>query len=548
MPKTKTSSEPPLALPMPSLGQRLLHFLKHHAFIIILTSVFVILSTIIITALYTRMMNPDAMSYFSIAQKYAAGDFRQAINGYWGPLLSWLLVPAVWMGMNLSVAGKLVSVLASVGLLLTMYGFFERRKVSRWISSFLLIATSIYLFEWSVVGAIAPDVIMAFLMVLLAAKLSDFMHKPSMKLGIYLGCIGALLYFCKGFGFYLFIAMVALAALWQMVQSRSFWPIVRRYVPAALAFVVLVVPFVAAISVKYDKLTINNAGAFNQHVNSPHYKGVQPIEVMGPLPLPNDSAVSPWEDPTIFVNLIPGWSPLESRSNLEYFYYNVFYGNVLASFRFLYQLGPIMAAGLLLACIGSFRKARYRQEYAIFTAMTVMMFGAYIVVFILDRYLWAGVALAMLSVGLWAQTMLEKDAITKRQIALGGLLLCASLLILVGKHVADGKRPNIIEYQSSLNVKAVLPERTKVVADNFSMTNYACFNANLRCYNVLVPPASDHDQAAYYDNLKKMGIHYFLDYHSRENDPNLQKFIQAYYEPVNTATMSPAPTIYKLKD
>lgn len=546
MAKTKTSEKPVLALPMPSIGQRILTFFKHHAFIIILCAVFSILSTIIITALYTHMMNPDAMSYFSIAQKYANGDIKHAINGYWGPLMSWLLVPAVWMDLNLSVAGKMVSVFASVGLLITAYRFFENRQVSRYISSFLLIALATYLFDWSIVGAIAPDVIMAFLMVLFAVKLSDFLHKPSLSLGIWLGVIGALLYFCKGFGFFLFIGIVGVVALWQMITSRTFWPIVRRFLPMALSFAILVVPFIAVISVKYDKLTINNAGAFNQHVNSPHYQGVQPIDVMGPLPLPNDSAVSPWEDPSIFVNLIPGWNPLSSGNALHYFYYNIFYPNVLLSFHILYSLGPIMCAGLLLAVMGAFRKGKFRQEYALFSIMTVMMFAAYVMVFILDRYLWGGLGLAALSLGLWAQTMLEKDVISPRQIIIAGVIICAILGILVGKQTTDAKRPNTDEYKSALNVKAVLPERTKVIADNFHITNYACFEANLRCYNVIASLPEDQ-QEEYYQSLKDMGIEYFLYYHTRAEDAQLQQFIETYYEQVNKSMAAPSPTIYKLK-
>ena len=32
------------------------------------------------------------------SQKYATGDFSNAINGYWGPLFSWLLVPFLVKG------------------------------------------------------------------------------------------------------------------------------------------------------------------------------------------------------------------------------------------------------------------------------------------------------------------------------------------------------------------------------------------------------------------------------------------------------------------
>ncbi|MHC4572433.1 MAG: hypothetical protein ACYS0C_10215, partial [Planctomycetota bacterium] len=42
---------------------------------------------------YRYLVNPDGISYISIAQKYINGDFSNAVNGWWGPMLSWLLVP-----------------------------------------------------------------------------------------------------------------------------------------------------------------------------------------------------------------------------------------------------------------------------------------------------------------------------------------------------------------------------------------------------------------------------------------------------------------------
>jgi hypothetical protein len=42
---------------------------------------------------FRHEINPDGISYISIARRYLAGDLRGAVNGYWGPLFSWALVP-----------------------------------------------------------------------------------------------------------------------------------------------------------------------------------------------------------------------------------------------------------------------------------------------------------------------------------------------------------------------------------------------------------------------------------------------------------------------
>ena len=42
---------------------------------------------------YVYLLNADGTSYISIANQYWRGNWGQAVNGFWGPLLSWLLIP-----------------------------------------------------------------------------------------------------------------------------------------------------------------------------------------------------------------------------------------------------------------------------------------------------------------------------------------------------------------------------------------------------------------------------------------------------------------------
>ena len=196
--------------------------------------------------------------------------------------------------------------------------------------------------------------------------------------------------------------------------------------------------------------------------------------------------------------------------------------------------------------MGMFRKSVFRTEYTIFSLVTIMMLTAYILVFILDRYLWGGVLLATAAVGLWGQTLLEKSIFSKKQLAIAGVIISAIPLMQVGSQMVHGTYANEIEYDSAQNVKAVLPERSKVIADGFHLTNYACFQANLRCYNVIESRPID-EQEKYYEQLKDMGIEYFLDYHTRDSDIMLQEFIKTYMEPIDKKVESPSPTIYRLR-
>src|SRR5687767_8113954 len=71
--------------------QRISARIRSESVFLITTVAYAIL--IILTFPYLRYYidNPDSVSYLSIAGKYASGDFANAVNGYWSPLITWML-------------------------------------------------------------------------------------------------------------------------------------------------------------------------------------------------------------------------------------------------------------------------------------------------------------------------------------------------------------------------------------------------------------------------------------------------------------------------
>src|ERR1041385_9192010 len=59
-----------------------------------------------------QALNPDGVAYMRIASYYAAGRTDLAISGYWGPLLSWLLVPWLKAGVSPVIAARIVMALS----------------------------------------------------------------------------------------------------------------------------------------------------------------------------------------------------------------------------------------------------------------------------------------------------------------------------------------------------------------------------------------------------------------------------------------------------
>ena len=87
---------------------------------------------------YERLTG-DATLYLSIAEKYLSGDFSNAINGYWGPLLSWLLIPFLYVGSTHLFA---INSLNLVFGLLTIFGVWRlsyRFEINEKIRSIILV-------------------------------------------------------------------------------------------------------------------------------------------------------------------------------------------------------------------------------------------------------------------------------------------------------------------------------------------------------------------------------------------------------------------------
>ncbi|HIL73034.1 MAG TPA: hypothetical protein EYG44_02285, partial [Verrucomicrobia bacterium] len=57
-------------------------------------------------------LNTDAIAYMRVAEYWSSGDLGLAVNGYWGPMLSWLMVPFLWLGVEPLLAGKLAMLIS----------------------------------------------------------------------------------------------------------------------------------------------------------------------------------------------------------------------------------------------------------------------------------------------------------------------------------------------------------------------------------------------------------------------------------------------------
>jgi hypothetical protein len=261
---------------------------------------------IAVIAFRTRleMTNIDGISYMSIAKQYAEWHWADAVNGYWSPMVSWLMAPFIAVGVGQTTAFAIVNTLSCVAVLAMGAWLLLRTTGNGWTAAWSIAATTPLLM--ANVSLQTPDTLvlvwcLGFLWALIAADRAWHGSVRRIVLtAVLLGAVCAFGYFTKAFLVPVFLVVVPVWAVVRWFQDR---PEARERrsvllpVVALVAVVLVSAPWVIALSVKFggievgSSLTVNVSGKFSDtsSTDADEYRIATP---------PNARAVSPNEDRT----------------------------------------------------------------------------------------------------------------------------------------------------------------------------------------------------------------------------------------------------------
>jgi hypothetical protein len=245
-------------------------------------------------------MNPDGISYLDIGDAYMRGDWAAAINSVWSPMYSWILglvmhvlkpsmrweFPVVHM---INFAIYLVAIVCFEFFWRQVINYNKTRIADKsdnslislpewaWISLgyILFIYSSLNLIE---IWAVTPDMLMgAFVYLAAGFILRIRLGYSTWHTFVLLGITLALGYLAKA-------VMFPLAFVFLVVSVLSVGNL-RRALPLVLVamtvFLMIITPYMAAVSIAKGKLTFSNVGklTYSRHVNGipyPHWQGDPP--------------------------------------------------------------------------------------------------------------------------------------------------------------------------------------------------------------------------------------------------------------------------------
>ncbi len=302
-------------------------------------------------------ISTDGISYIRIAQYYASGEFGLAVSAYWGPMLSWIIVPLLGlMEEPLSAAQMAMGISAIVYLM----GCMAITRVLGIGSSAILVALGIVAFmsvHWAVQG-ITPDLLMSGILCLAISRTlhPDWCDKASVQFSA--GLLFGAAYLAKAPGLpFAFILIMAAGLLWTVSQQTSPTRALRS---AAITFVGLMLiagPWILVLSLKYERLVFSTSAGISHAVMGP--PGVRRGHpTFSDFLIPEQGRVSSWEDP--ISKKYSHWSPFDSTENFRH-QLRLVHSNVMKTIRMLKNF-DWLGIGLVSVIFGFLFHAPWRQN------------------------------------------------------------------------------------------------------------------------------------------------------------------------------------------
>ena len=332
--------------------------------------------------------NPDALAYLRIASYYQKGEWSQAVNAYWSPLLSWLLCPFFAIGLPWLTAYHIINFIVALAGLGQLARILHRHfaDLSLFARNALLLVFSALLLYQQFTTVTSDLLTLCLLFFLVDAFLSgEFFTHP-----IRTGLLGALLFFSKSYCFFFFLAITGLYVGWLVLRQG-----LRRlpFLPLLLLVLSFGLPSVGWLTIthaKYGVWQVSGAAAYNY--NNINGKGVikhpyNEDQRLAPLPYPG--AFCLWEDPQLTYH----YSTAKGRARwpLSWWYGRlpVISAGSLRKILSTYGLGWTLLLPLVAWLLSLYRgRSLYSGSYVRLAFFTALYVSGYMLILVVDRYVW----------------------------------------------------------------------------------------------------------------------------------------------------------------
>ncbi len=461
--------------------------------------------------------SPDGLVYVIIAQKYAGGNFQDAVNSFWSPLLSWFFSGLIYIGIEPFAAAKSVQVLIGAFALLGVNTLLPEN--SRSYIYYSTIACVIIFILYCAFLVLTPDLFFLTLCLWYVVLLKEDSHYINKKYFVLLiGALGAFIYFSKSIGFILFLSSFSVFNFFLYLRKeRPLKTILWKYFFGVITFLIITSPWIYSISRKENKFTISSAAEYNFHNIGPKSNPDVFGEVRHPcfwqgLIEPNRQfSVCAWEEPHKMP--LEEWSAFESKENFLH-YLSVIGKNLLSirSFYFGLDAGTVLCLALLT--VFYYRRKKIVEVFKSNSFLIIVCACCtlpYIFLLVIERYLWINtIAISVLGYFIFSRLCEMNNKI-------GIPLFIAFVLLFV-------KTP-LLEFKNNFNAdKYIFDDREAIAGkisgntasvsissenpgDHYLQSGLVSFFSGAKYYGMITLPGQ---KEKLYTELRKNKIDYLL--------------------------------------
>jgi hypothetical protein len=470
---------------------------------------------------YHKFLNNDTLSYINLAERYVAGDWQHAINGFWSPMYTWVLCICKLIGLPVLQSCYVINFLASA-LGLYVLCKLARRYLTQplFYIAFGLYALLLMLFY--AMSSLTPDLMAAVFCLWFLLLVTDEQFAFNKRSQWLAGLVAAFAYFSKLYNFvpihlFMFTWLAYTLLRYGGTQSKQFIPIVRTYG----VFILLSCLWIVVLSIHEGALVITTAGKFNHNYMSPNYDGAYPTNARLIAP-PFEKAYSAQTNPAHLLDEY-NWSPFkDSRSFMHQV--NLIKNSIIDLIRNIDTTGAkwfILIASLLILYINR-KKTSINLNNGIkkITWFFICYPLLYLPLFILDRYVLVFIILFHLLLFFIAQAAW---AFVNKKIFIPVITVLLVLSIIPFVRLGERKLASSSgEYLYYKNFYQQLPQFSFLKNQSIASDSYAMEEATQFCYHFNCSYFSTWTDNEY-QSLKKFKIRFLIAKKDRSSLPFLHE-------------------------
>jgi hypothetical protein len=331
--------------------------------------------------------NPDTFQYLEIAQKYLSGDWKNVVNGYWSPMISWLLLlPLSVLKVDL-LAFKILQLLIGAFALSQWHRLLKNFPLDERWKRLLIFFPIPFLLDYALLNA-TPDLLFLGLALMLINRIIEGRIFSVRKSAITTAIIGAALYFTKAFGLPFFLLLMIIFFVIELKNQNNKGIIYKNAGILFFTFLILAFFWILPLSLQYKKFTISEAARFNMS------REAAPLTERGPgLPIlseglfiPLNNNLSAWETPGEYLSqgiITPFNSPGD--------YFSIVKRNILSIYYYDFrnQTGVFFLALFFLFLFRKGFRELIKEKYvAVLLVFIFLLYGGYALILVHSRYVW----------------------------------------------------------------------------------------------------------------------------------------------------------------